>query len=313
MNQVADARDLVTLGDPTRARILRLIRDSDDGRALVGRLAEALELRQPTVSHHMKALHDDGIVVREPDGRRVWYSIAPEHADRVDALLGDATAQRRGPGPGPDRRRSRRPIPRHVQPRDRAGDTSRRATSSSRADRPSPLLASRTAAFAATRLDALSRAAAHADGDPDVLFVCVQNAGRSQLAAGILRQLAGDRVLVRTAGSAPAGDVRHTIVDGARRDRRRRSAASSRSRSPTKPSAPPTSSSPWAAATRARSIPGRRYLDWDLEDPVGKPIERVRAIRDDIEARVRAAARRTRAREFRSRFLKSIDGGLCFL
>jgi len=58
MNQVADARDLVTLGDPTRARILRLIRDSDDGRALVGRLADALELRQPTVSHHMKALHD---------------------------------------------------------------------------------------------------------------------------------------------------------------------------------------------------------------------------------------------------------------
>src|SRR5688500_10530953 len=92
MNQ-ADAGDLTALGDPTRARILRLIRESDDGRALVGRLAEALALRQPTVSHHMKALHDDGVVVREPDGRRVWYSIAAEHADRVNALLGD------GPGP----------------------------------------------------------------------------------------------------------------------------------------------------------------------------------------------------------------------
>src|SRR6476620_6405037 len=101
MNQVADARDLITLGDPTRARILRLIRDSDDGRALVGGLAEALELRQPTVSHHMKALHDDGIVVRSPDGRRVWYSIAPDQADRVDALLGDDSP--RPPRPDLDR------------------------------------------------------------------------------------------------------------------------------------------------------------------------------------------------------------------
>jgi len=47
---------------------------------------------------------------------------------------------------------------------------------------------------------------------PEVLFVCVQNAGRSQLAAGILRQLAGERVTVRTAGSAPAGAVRSIIV-----------------------------------------------------------------------------------------------------
>src|SRR5918993_1071506 len=88
MNRPADAGDLTILGDPTRARILRLIRQSEDGRALVGRLAEALDLRQPTVSHHMKALHEDGVVVREPDGRRVWYSVAPQHADRVDALLG---------------------------------------------------------------------------------------------------------------------------------------------------------------------------------------------------------------------------------
>ena len=86
MNRPTDAGDLTTLGDPTRARILRLIRESEDGRALVGRLAESLNLRQPTVSHHMKALHQDGVVVREPDGRRVWYSVASEHADRVDAL-----------------------------------------------------------------------------------------------------------------------------------------------------------------------------------------------------------------------------------
>src|SRR5687768_10415107 len=84
----SDAGGLATLADPTRARILRLIRDSDEGRALVGQLADELDLRQPTVSHHMKALFDEGVVVREPAGRRVWYSISPEHADRIDALLG---------------------------------------------------------------------------------------------------------------------------------------------------------------------------------------------------------------------------------
>src|SRR3954466_10559697 len=89
MDRASASGGLTTLADSTRARILRLIRDSDDGRALVGRLADALALRQPTVSHHMKALHRDGVVVREPEGRRVWYSIPAEHADRVDALLGE--------------------------------------------------------------------------------------------------------------------------------------------------------------------------------------------------------------------------------
>jgi ArsR family transcriptional regulator len=70
--------DLITVGDPTRARILRLIRESDEGRVLVGRLAEVLGLRQPTVSHHMKALHEGGIVVREPEGRRVSSAGSPD-------------------------------------------------------------------------------------------------------------------------------------------------------------------------------------------------------------------------------------------
>ena len=285
MNQVAGPRDLVTLGDPTRARILRLIRDSDDGRALVGRLAEALELRQPTVSHHMKALHDDGLVLREPDGRRVWYSIAPEHADRVDALLGDATRIARAP----DLDRIARDLavrfrgvfsPETVQAKVKESYELLSRGSQS------PLLASRAAVFAATRLDALSRATAQTHGVPTVLFVCVQNAGRSQLAAGILRQLAGDRVVVRTAGSAPAGEVRHTVVTVL--DEIGVALASEFPKPLTD------------EAVRAADVvvtmgcgdacpvyPGRRYLDWDLEDPVGKPIERVRAIRDDIDDRVR--------------------------
>ncbi|HWI30687.1 MAG TPA: metalloregulator ArsR/SmtB family transcription factor [Microbacterium sp.] len=285
MNRRSDPGGLTTLGDPTRARILRLIRDSEDGRALVGGLAAALGLRQPTVSHHMKALHADGVVVREPDGRRVWYSIAPEHADRVDALLG-GTART---APAPDLARIASDLavrfrgvfsPETVRANvDESYELLARGSQS-------PMLSSRTAAFAAARLDALSRAGSRADGVPTVLFVCVQNAGRSQLAAGILRQLAGDRVAVRTAGSQPAGDVRHTVV-----------AALDEIGIPLGSEFPKPLTD---EAVRAADVvvtmgcgdacpvyPGRRYLDWDLEDPVGKPIERVRAIRDDIERRVR--------------------------
>jgi ArsR family transcriptional regulator len=154
------------------------------------------------------------------------------------------------------------------------------------ANNPTTLIGSRTAAFATGRLDALARSnAAHGDV-PEVLFVCVENAGRSQLAAGILRQLAGDRVLVRTAGSAPAGAVRTTIV--AALDEIGVSLGGEFPKPLTD------------EAVRAADVvvtmgcgdacpvyPGRRYLDWDLDDPVGKPIEAVREIRDDIEVRVR--------------------------
>lgn len=282
----SDLGGLTTIADPTRARILRLIRESDGGRALVGGLAEALDLRQPTVSHHMKALHDDGVVMREREGRRVWYSISPEHAGRVDALLGGS----RRPVVEPDLERITEDLAvrfrgvfgsETVQAtvRDSYGLLSRGSTS--------PLLASRTAAFAATRLDALSRAHGRATTKPTILFVCVQNAGRSQLAAAILRQLAGDDVIVRTAGSAPADDVRLTVI-----------AALDEIGVPLGGEFPKPLTD---EAVRAADVvvtmgcgdacpiyPGRRYLDWDLEDPVGRPLADVRAIRDDIDARVRA-------------------------
>jgi ArsR family transcriptional regulator len=120
-----------------------------------------------------------------------------------------------------------------------------------------------------------------------VLFVCVQNAGRSQLAAGILRQLAGDRVLVRTAGSAPAAAVRATIVT-----------ALDEIGVPLGGEFPKPLTD---EAVRAADVvvtmgcgdacpvyPGRRYVDWDIEDPVGKPLAGVRVIRNDIDERVRA-------------------------
>ena len=286
MDVGARSRELTVLGDPTRARIVRLIRDSEDGRALVGRLAETLGLRQPTVSHHMKALADVGIVIRMPEGRRVWYSLDPRQAGRVDALIGEEQT----PDAEPDLARiiddlaeryrgtfSRETVDRYVA----------ESHELLRANHPPQLLASRTAAFAITRLDALARAESTLHARPEVLFVCVENAGRSQLAAGILRQLAGDRVLVRTAGSAPADAVRGSIVT-----------ALDEIGVPLGGEFPKPLTD---EAVRAADVvvtmgcgdacpvyPGRRYLDWELEDPVGKPLTAVREIRDDIEARVRA-------------------------
>lgn len=278
-------RELTVLGDPTRARIVQLIRDSEDGRALVGRLAESLNLRQPTISHHMKALADEGIVIRHPEGRRVWYSLDPRQIERVDALLGEATV----PDAEPDLPRiiddltqryrgsfNRETVDRYVA----ESQTMLSATHAA------PALASRIAAFATVRLDALARSEASPRAVPEVLFVCVQNAGRSQLAAGILRQLAGDRVLVRTAGSAPADTVRPVIVT-----------ALDEIGVPIGSEFPkPLTDEAVRAADVVVTmgcgdacpvIPGRRYLDWDLEDPVGKPLADVREIRDDIESRVR--------------------------
>jgi ArsR family transcriptional regulator len=278
------------LGDPTRARIVRLIRDSPDGRALVGRLAEELGLRQPTVSHHMKELTVRGLLTRRPEGRRVWYSIDPRNAERVDALLGDDPS---GPRVELDLPRIVSGLAERYRGTFSRETIERYVTESHEllsASNPTTLIGSRTADFATGRLDALARSNA-SRGDatevpPEVLFVCVENAGRSQLAAGILRQLAGDRVLVRTAGSAPIGAVRTTVV--AALDEIGVSLGGEFPKPLTD------------EAVRAADVvvtmgcgdacpvyPGRRYLDWDLEDPVGKPLETVRGIRDDIEVRVR--------------------------
>ena len=282
------ARELRLLSDPTRARILALILESPDGRELVGRMASDLELRQPTVSHHVKALVDEGILERRPEGRVVWYSIAPDQLDRVSELLLDveevslnsavlervsADLSRRFAGVfAPET------VSRYV--RESYGLLAERA-------RIKRYLPSLTARFAADRLAALARQTEREiDAIPEVLFVCVENAGRSQMAAAILRQLAGDSVVVRTAGSEPADAVRSVVVT-----------ALDEIGVPMGGEFPkPLTDEVVRAADVVITMgcgdacpvyPGRRYLDWDLQDPVGQPIARVREIRDDIDARVR--------------------------
>jgi len=75
------------VSNPTRLQILSMIHHSPQGVARVVDLTAALDLRQPTVSHHMKVMYEAGIVSREPAGREVWYSIVPERLTAIADLL----------------------------------------------------------------------------------------------------------------------------------------------------------------------------------------------------------------------------------
>ena len=123
------------------------------------------------------------------------------------------------------------------------------------------------------------------DQKPSVLFVCVHNAGRSQMAAGWLRELAGDRVEVRSAGSISADQINSVAVEAMR-----------------EVGIDITAEQPKVLTTEAVQdsdvvitmgcgdacpfFPGKRYEDWKLDDPAGQGIDAVRPIRDEIKGRV---------------------------
>ncbi len=124
-------------------------------------------------------------------------------------------------------------------------------------------------------------------GVPEVLFVCVHNAGRSQMAAALLEAHAGDRVRVRSAGSAPGDQVHPSVAASMAEIGIDLSAA--RPRLLTDDALHEADVVVTMGCGDACPIvPGRRYLDWDLPDPGGLPAEQVRRIRDDIDRRVRA-------------------------
>ena len=120
---------------------------------------------------------------------------------------------------------------------------------------------------------------------PTVLFVCVHNAGRSQMAAGWLKHLAGDRIDVRSAGSEPADQINPVAVEAMR-----------------EVGIDITAETPKILTTDSVSradvvitmgcgdtcpyFPGKRYEDWELTDPAGQDIEVVRQVRDDIKTRI---------------------------
>jgi protein-tyrosine-phosphatase len=127
------------------------------------------------------------------------------------------------------------------------------------------------------------------DDRPEVLFVCVHNAGRSQMAASLLAHHAGNRVVVRSAGTAPADTINPAVVEAMAEigiDLHANGAHPKRLDD---------------AAVQASDVvitmgcgdecpfyPGKRYLDWALPDPAGQGVDAVRPIRDEIDRRVRA-------------------------
>ena len=124
------------------------------------------------------------------------------------------------------------------------------------------------------------------DGRPSVLFVCVHNAGRSQMAAGFLTALAGDAVEVRSAGSAPADTVNPAAVEAMREVGIDISAAQPKVLT-TDTVQTSTVVITMGCGDACPIFPGKTYLDWQLDDPAGKGVEAVRPIRDDIARRVR--------------------------
>jgi arsenate reductase len=120
---------------------------------------------------------------------------------------------------------------------------------------------------------------------PEVLFVCVHNAGRSQMAAALLDRLGGGRVRVRSAGSEPARSLNPTVVEAMRE------VGIDMSREFPKPLSDGAVRAADAVITMGCGdscpiYPGKRYQDWNLEDPAGKDLGTVRRIRDEIEVRV---------------------------
>ena len=151
-----------------------------------------------------------------------------------------------------------------------------------------PLLTER---FTRERLRALAQARGlSAKTQPEVLFVCVHNAGRSQMAAALTDALSGGKVHVRSAGSDPTDHINVAVV----------AAMGELGLDLSKEFPKPLTDEVVEAADVVITMgcgdacpiyPGKRYLDWEVDDPAGQPLEKVRLIRDDIRHRVEGLLR----------------------
>lgn len=286
------AQSMRAIADPTRVQIVRLLMDAPTGRRAVTELAGYLGLTQPTVSHHLRIMANDGILQSAQEGRQVWYSLVQARLsdvfDFVQRSPADAPAVRVDPSVldriAEDLAVRFAGIFSHETIAEYVASSYELLRQGSPRDRH---LSSHTSRFAADRLGSLVEANAGASNFPtDVLFVCVQNAGRSQLASAILRSLAGDRVRVLTAGSQPTETINPKIVavldeigvsiDGEY----------------PKPLTDEVVRGADVVITMGCGdacpiYPGRRYLDWELPDPADMSMDGVRAVRDDIDRRVR--------------------------
>jgi arsenate reductase (thioredoxin) len=311
------------LADPLRLRIVELLGSEQ---LCVGHLTSELQVPQPLVSHHLKVLREAGLVVTDRYRYWTYYRLRPDallalatHVRGVAATAPSGTACRRAPGSAtkPATPVLARPhSPGGIQmARDRQLDPISRATFArsieelaqefrgifsletveryvnESIDRMSgarvvdfiPLFVHR---FAREQLRALAQAQGAIVKDvPEVLFVCVHNAGRSQMAAALLDHHAKGKVHIRSAGSDPTDKVNPAVV-----------AAMDEwgidlSREFPKPLTDEFVKAADVVITMGCGdacpiYPGKRYEDWELQDPAGQPVEVVRRIRDEIDARV---------------------------
>lgn len=151
-----------------------------------------------------------------------------------------------------------------------------------------PALLSPDATTLAATHHAAGRVHVRSDGGkPSVLFVCVHNAGRSQMAAGFLRHLAGDAIEVRSAGSAPAEQINPTAVEAMKEI-----GIDITGQKPQVLTPEDSQASSVVITMGCGDVcpyyPGQRHEDWDIPDPAGQDLDTVRTIRDDIGQRVRA-------------------------
>ncbi|WP_313555110.1 metalloregulator ArsR/SmtB family transcription factor [Miniimonas arenae] len=288
---------LKALAEPLRLRMLSFIAAAPGAQACVCDLSALTDLSQPTVSHHLKVLREVGVLTSTRRGTWVWYSITPAYRGAVTTLLdtfAPAVLEAAASNPHTSGLTDIDAALEHLAT-DLAGRypslssdlvltiTRESYASLARSATITTHLLPLTERFARQRLSDLTRD--RVSTPQQVLFVCVANAGRSQLAAALVTHYAGDRVTVRSAGSRPAAEIHDGV----------RSALAALGTAPEAYPKPLTDDAVRAADVVVTMgcgdvcpvIPGVRYEDWQVGDPALASPEGVAAIRDDIDVHVR--------------------------
>ena len=295
------ATTLKALAEPLRLRMLSAIATDPRGEACVCDLAELTEVSQPTVSHHLKVMKDAGLLASERRGTWVWYRVVASRKNAVTALLDsfapatlleDVESEQ-------DRTVALRTMDARVtrladELADELSELNRDLVTAIVRESYAGLVRSAkltqhmiplTERFARQRLADLMRD--RETSVPQVLFVCVANAGRSQLAAALMNQLSGGTVIARSAGSNPAVDVHPSVRSLLTEIECDKDAATAFPK-------PLTDDAVRAADVVITMgcgdvcpiIPGVRYEDWAVGDPALASDDGAKAIRDDLATRV---------------------------
>jgi protein-tyrosine-phosphatase len=294
-------QQLLVLANPERLRVFSALAVPGTNRVTVTELADRVQVPAAMVGVHIAELVRVGLADAAPAPTDPTYALTADAWVRFARLL----APTPGALPTPPPRAGGAELPPVIAAIARrlsyrfSATFSRETVTQYVADSYTLLVAranvrqhlpSLTSRFATDRLSALATAQGLVLSDtPEVLFVCVQNAGRSQIAAALLRDLVGERVHVRTAGSAPASSVDPTVVDVLEE------IGVPLSGDMPKPLSPEVVQAADVVVTMGCGdacpvYPGRRYMDWVIDDPVGRPVDEVRRIRDEIGTRVQELA-----------------------